>query len=506
MNTYYKNTDTKIWMVLVPLLVGTGTLTYVHLTNKFLSVSHRKNAFLANNRTIKGLEISGLSLVDKIRKVQKELYYFSKSITLLDQEIHDIKNNITDKKNLTIINSLSSDYFDKLKRLENCETIFFHISKALFLNILGPTIYAVHSNDCKSFTTRAVISQNFIDLKCQEGPLYPYVDTQDNNTLGSKLVPSLQTGYLVLNKRASDNYVNQSKLVDVGFMHVVKNANLTAFGDFITGNSYISITRCSKLYRQSFKATSKPYDKVFSISQYWGNGYYHFTNEDLPRIIFALQFLQQNKDVKIHVSSQNRFVHGLLTELGINKTRIVSGDVQARTAYIPGGSACGVAPVIPVHILSMFLRSKSQQVQKRDTIVLIKRSAKRWFSNHTSILAMLKATAGKYHLTVKIFDDRQIPTIPNSRKLFDRAIMVVAPHGAGLSNIIFSQPGTCVVEGLCYEANKVNHCYKHLAQVLGHIYHGVVPKTQCMQMEPKDLAPSVDQCLGRTTKAERKGT
>ena len=158
-------------------------------------------------------------------------------------------------------------------------------------------------------------------------------------------------------------------MVNVGYMHVVKNAKLTAPGDFITESSYISITRSQKAYRPSFKVTFKSYDKVFTISQYWGEGIYQFTNEDLPQIVFAIPFLLENQDTKIHVSSPNGFVQAFLAELGINKTRLVSGHIQAKIAYIPGYLSCGVALVIFVYILPMFFRAMLKYEQKRDTMI-----------------------------------------------------------------------------------------------------------------------------------------
>ena len=488
---------------MILLVIGLTYLSLTHLTND-ICLAFNQTARRYNKGTPKEHYISEIPMdvVDNVRKVQQELHYSTKTITKLEQDLHHIKKYVTDDKKLTVIDSDSKNYFDQIKSLENFKTVFFSVSKKLFFNILGK-MYAAHSNDCGLFITKPVINKDILDLKCQEGPLYPYLGFQDNYTLQSKLIYSLQTGFLEWNRNTSHDNENHSHMIDAGFMHIVKNAKLTAYGDFIMRNTLISITRCRKNIRPRFNAASTLYDKVFSISQYWGDNYYHFTNEDLPRIVFALQFLLQNEDIKIHTFSQSSFVQALVAELGINKTRLVSGDIQAKTAYIPGGSVCGIASVIRVKMLSMFLRAKLKYEQKRDTIVLIQRSSKRWFKNHNSILKMLESTAEKFHLAVKVFGDRPSPTILESRKLFNRAIMVVAPHGAGESNIIFSQPGTCVIEGLCYDStNRINHCYKHLAQVLGHIYHGVVFKKQCMQLEPKDLALSVDQCLQEAIRAE----
>jgi len=62
--------------------------------------------------------------------------------------------------------------------------------------------------------------------------------------------------------------------------------------------------------------------------------------------------------------------------------------------------------------------------------------------------------------------------------LFHSAVVVVAPHGAGLSNVLFSRPGTFVVEGVC-NVPHVNLCFQRLTHVLGHHWHGVTSRGGC---------------------------
>ena len=50
-----------------------------------------------------------------------------------------------------------------------------------------------------------------------------------------------------------------------------------------------------------------------------------------------------------------------------------------------------------------------------------------------------------------------------------RAILVVGPHGAGLSNLLFTPPGATVVEVIC----RPIACYYNTMQVLGHAYVGL---------------------------------
>ena len=70
------------------------------------------------------------------------------------------------------------------------------------------------------------------------------------------------------------------------------------------------------------------------------------------------------------------------------------------------------------------------------------------------------------------FKDKPLPGYEDTVKMFYRAKLIVAPHGAGLSNILFSQPGSTVVEVLCNP--RPNPCYKDVALALGHRYIGLL--------------------------------
>ena len=84
----------------------------------------------------------------------------------------------------------------------------------------------------------------------------------------------------------------------------------------------------------------------------------------------------------------------------------------------------------------------------------------------------------QYGLEYQLFPDR--PTLPTTQQmaLFSRASVVVAPHGAGLANLLYAKPGSVVLEALC-EQPYLNMCFQRLATVLGMRYHALVSTGGC---------------------------
>ena len=99
-----------------------------------------------------------------------------------------------------------------------------------------------------------------------------------------------------------------------------------------------------------------------------------------------------------------------------------------------------------VKFLSVQFRTgMSEPAPPRDTVILIRRSKKRWFDHDDDILAMLRRHADSVGLKTVVYGDNPVPGFHETRQLFSRAYIEVAPHGAGESKLIFSQTGTILV-------------------------------------------------------------
>ncbi len=108
------------------------------------------------------------------------------------------------------------------------------------------------------------------------------------------------------------------------------------------------------------------------------------------------------------------------------------------------------------------------------SVVLIKRTTKRGrhFSQQAAIESAVKNLTLAYGLRYELFSDDPPPSVEQTMMTFYRARVIVGPHGAGLSNMIYSRPGTYVIEGISNFPHTLT-CYVYSAYLLGHAYYGL---------------------------------
>jgi len=173
-------------------------------------------------------------------------------------------------------------------------------------------------------------------------------------------------------------------------------------------------------------------------------------------------------------------VSEMLRMLGIDPVRVVTGITRAKLVYLPQGTPCGFPDARSIQLLSKLLRDhvRSKRQQPRDRIIYVRRSGTRRFAVEAPIMFVLRAIAERRQLNFTIFDDHPSPPLSIAAEMFNAAVAVVGPHGAGLSNVVFSEPGTALIEGVCNEPH-VNMCYQMTAHMLGLRYHAIPSRGGC---------------------------
>jgi len=292
------------------------------------------------------------------------------------------------------------------------------------------------------------------------------------------------TSYYLLNKNnlCPTHVYTVTTFPFVFFVHILRNAFITSWGTVVVESFQLALFGCIRKTMTSIPSNLKAfplYDEAFVISQYWGGEVFHRMVEVVPRLSLYVQFLKANTKIRIMAPDRSNRLAQLLEIIGLQKSRLVSGMVRAKIVYLPRATPCGGPNVQESQMMSQIYRDYVKRTfppQPRNKMVLIRRTKGRGFKQHKEIEKLMMHAAVNYNLTYTLFRDNPVPSLNDTMVMFHSAAIIVAPHGAGLSNMLFSQPGTYIIEGVC---NPPTLCFYRLARVLGHHWHGVMGKGSC---------------------------
>ena len=188
---------------------------------------------------------------------------------------------------------------------------------------------------------------------------------------------------------------------------------------------------------------------VAVLSGLSGNVYFHWMVDILPR----LKILRQSKvdwdkiDAFLVNSIVQPFQRETLSLLGISPSKIIESDrhphIQAKQLIVPSfsGSIGWAQPQALKFLRQEFLKQIYLQKFTYPERIYISRAKSRYrrVINEEEVMDYLTKLGFQSFVTESLSVVEQIA-------LFNRAKIIVAPHGSGLTNIIFCQPGTKIIE------------------------------------------------------------
>jgi len=269
----------------------------------------------------------------------------------------------------------------------------------------------------------------------------------------------------------------------VFYVHLLQDVVVNTVGDVISGDLKLVLYTCSHDNLPTIPAEypERPvYRELFVMTQFWGTSFFHKIVEVMPRVAPYVEFLRDNPSVHIHAPEDRSQVSEMLRMLSVDPVRVVTGITRAKLVYLPQGTPCGFPDARSIQLLSKRLREHVQSKHRpfRNRLIYVRRSGLRRFAVEAPIEFVLRAVAERRQLNFTVFSDRPTPPLSRAAELFNDAVAVVGPHGAGLSNVVFCEPGTALIEGVCNEPH-VNMCYQMTAHMLGLRYHGIPSRGGC---------------------------
>ena len=204
---------------------------------------------------------------------------------------------------------------------------------------------------------------------------------------------------------------------------------------------------------------------------YWGLGYYHWFNDVLSTLHGSLELMPEDTFFLIPKGFEKtyggEFYLKSLSALGIQKDRLLEFDgTESWTLenfwWQPPASH-DLTPGAMQWIGQKIVQSVPIGQSEKPARIYISRilPSARFISNEEELLPGLLEMGFQVCRLESMTFEEQV-------RLFRNAEVVVGPHGAGFTNLIFSNPGTRAVEIMAkgYE----RRCYWTLCEELGHDY------------------------------------
>lgn len=179
------------------------------------------------------------------------------------------------------------------------------------------------------------------------------------------------------------------------------------------------------------------------------NGYAHWLLETFPKL---LALIEAGEDIDkidqfVFLNASENFHKGTLKELGIGPERVIATKIRQErifnTEEFSIVSDLRVNRVASVNVYDMicsfFGLPRDNRPGKRKLFISRSKAIRRRIINEDEVFAFLEPF-GYELVRMEDFDVRQ------TARMMAEAKAIIAPHGAGLANIVFASPGTKVLE------------------------------------------------------------
>lgn len=222
--------------------------------------------------------------------------------------------------------------------------------------------------------------------------------------------------------------------------------------------SFFKLMLKQKLYNR-YKIISKP---VVFVADTWSYGYFHWMIEAIPRLTSAINEIKGFTVILPAAYKHLPFVAQSLKLLELDVFYMHKDYTYRIKQLMFSSHFCGTGNYSDAAIQKtrqIFRGTILNKTEAKKRIYISRKKAeKRIIQNEDELLVILN------HYGFEIVYCENL-NLPQQVALFSEAVILLANHGAGLSNMLFMPAGSAVIE-LRNENDNHNNCYFSLASAL----------------------------------------
>jgi len=214
------------------------------------------------------------------------------------------------------------------------------------------------------------------------------------------------------------------------------------------------------------------------IASAGAEGYFHLLTDVIPRIAILQQATPHlfEKIDKFLVSPGIPAIGELLKIVGIPEEKILfsSLNLHLQASYLVVPSLPGIIGVLPDWSCN-YLREQFLPYADPNIQVIPRMYISRSKAAHRRIVNELEVINYLSHVGFQVVFLEELK-ISQQIALFANAEMIIAPHGAGLTNLLWCNPTAKVME--IFSPNYVNVCFWTIANHIGLTYHYLLGESE----------------------------
>lgn len=210
-----------------------------------------------------------------------------------------------------------------------------------------------------------------------------------------------------------------------------------------------------RIRRRRFEETTIPLTPAGAV---WN--YYHFLIETLPRLLHVHDV--QPEALPVFGSSLPRYVVEALDASGLPQPTIRLHPLTSDSLFLCDPSPFGWPHPSNVRRLAKLATTVAPHIKQTGTVYVPRLGSSRTLADESALIDEFSDQGA----TVARLDQM---TWVEQVELFRSSERVIAPHGAGLANMVFMKPGSQVIE--LTTGTWWNPCFRDIAAIVGLEHH-----------------------------------